>query len=216
MTKKSKPARACFCLNLHAFSASSLRCAACLVPDLDEVVGELLDGVGGRSRLDALGEVSDEDSLGGLDDDDTLLALRGKKSRPSVIKLQSSDSVVRYLSLELVLLAFATHLLAVETPVVCLDHNEALAGDVEAGALALLDVALVVVSSNNRLNFRGLDGEVRARGPDAVASTAEDGGLVDVAAADEAVGEGVSVLRCSVGGDVWEGTVPLVNVCCEP
>ena len=46
-----------------------------LVSDADEVVGELLDGVGGRSRLDALGVVSDEDGEGGLDDDDTLLAL---------------------------------------------------------------------------------------------------------------------------------------------
>jgi hypothetical protein len=99
-----------------------------------------------------------------------------------------------------VLLAFATHLLAVETPLVRLDHNVALLADVEAGALALLDVALVVVGGNNRLHFRGLDGEARACGPDAVASSAEDGGLVDVAGADEAVGEAVLVLRCSVDG----------------
>ena len=98
------------------------------------------------------------------------------------------------------LLAFATHLLAVQTPVVRLDHNVALLADVEAGALALLDVALVFVRGNNRLDFRGVDGEARACGPDAVASTAEDGGLVDVAGADEAVGEAVLVLRCSVDG----------------
>jgi hypothetical protein len=75
MTKKSKPALACSRLNPHVLSTSSLRCAVCLVSDLDEVVGELLDGVGGRSRLDALGEVSDEDGEGGLDDDNTFLAL---------------------------------------------------------------------------------------------------------------------------------------------
>ena len=103
------------------------------------------------------------------------------------------------------LLAFATHLLAVQTPVVRLDHNVALLADVEGGALALLDVALVFVRGNNRLDFRGVDGEARACGPDAVASTAEDGGLVDVAGADEAVEEAVLVLRCPVDGSAWEG-----------
>lgn len=75
MTKESNPALACFRLSLPAFSASSLKCAVCLVSDLDEVVGELLDSVGGRSRLDGLGVMGDEHSLGGLDDDDALLAL---------------------------------------------------------------------------------------------------------------------------------------------
>jgi len=107
-------------------------------------------------------------------------------------------SGVRHLSLRPVLLAFATHLLAVKTPLVRLDHNVALLADVEAGALALLDVALVVVCGNNRLHLRGLNGEARACGPDAVASAAEDGGLVDVAGADEAVGEAVLVSRSSV------------------
>jgi hypothetical protein len=87
MTKKSKPALACSRLNLHALSTSSLRCAACLVSDLDEVVGELLDGVGGRSRLDALGEVSDEDGEGGLDDDNTFLALINSARQHSNSKL---------------------------------------------------------------------------------------------------------------------------------
>ena len=62
--------------------------AVCLVSDADKVVGELLDGVGGRSRLDALGVVSDEDGEGGLDDDDTLLALN-RKYRPSAINFQN-------------------------------------------------------------------------------------------------------------------------------
>jgi len=90
--------------------------------------------------------------------------------------------------------SFATHLLAVDTPLVGLDHNVAVAGDVEAGALALLDVALVVVCGNNLFHLGGLDGEAGACGPDAVAGAAEDGGLVDVVGANEAVRESVSVL----------------------
>ena len=92
------------------------------------------------------------------------------------------------------LLAFATHLLAVQTPVVRLDHNVALLADVEAGALALLDVALVFVRGNNCLDFRRVNGEARACGPDTVASTAEDGGLVDVSSGHEAE-EGISQIR---------------------
>lgn len=48
-----------------------------LVANAYQVVGELLDGVGGNTRLDVLGVVSDEESLLGLDDDQTFLALRG-------------------------------------------------------------------------------------------------------------------------------------------
>ena len=90
---------------------------------------------------------------------------------------------------------FATHLLAVETPVVGLDANVAVAGNVEAGALDLLDVALVVVCVDDGLDLGGGDGEACARGPDAVAGAAEDDGLVDVAGANEAVEKRVSVLR---------------------
>jgi len=46
-----------------------------LVADAYQVVGELLDGVGGNTRLDVLGIVGDEKSLLGLDDDQTFLAL---------------------------------------------------------------------------------------------------------------------------------------------
>jgi hypothetical protein len=46
-----------------------------LVVDAYEVVGELLNGVCGNTRLDVLGVVGNEKSLLGLDDDDTLLAL---------------------------------------------------------------------------------------------------------------------------------------------
>ena len=86
----------------------------------------------------------------------------------------------------------------------------------EAGALDLLDVALVVVCVDDGLDLGGGDGEACARGPDAVAGAAEDGGLVDVAGANEAVEKGVSVLRCSMGGSMEEEAVPRVNVCCEP
>ena len=87
----------------------------------------------------------------------------------------------------------STHLLAVDTPAVRLDDDEALAGDVQAGALDLLDVASVLVGGDDLLNFGGRDGETSAGRPDAVALAVEDGGLVDVAGANEAIGEGVLV-----------------------
>ena len=86
----------------------------------------------------------------------------------------------------------------------------------EAGALDLLDVALVVVCVDDGLDLGGRDGEAWACGPDAVAGAAEDGGLVDVAGANEARKEGVSVLRPSESGSAMERAVPRVNVCCEP
>ena len=46
-----------------------------LVANAYQVIGELLDGVGGNTRLDVLGVVGDEKSLLGLDDDQTFLAL---------------------------------------------------------------------------------------------------------------------------------------------
>lgn len=69
----------------------------------------------------------------------------------------------------------------------------------QAGALDLLDVASVLVGGDNLLHFGGGDGEAGAGRPDAVALVVEDGGLVDVAGADEAIGEGALVRDC--GGD---------------
>jgi hypothetical protein len=46
-----------------------------LVANAYQVIGELLDSVGGNTRLDVLGVVGDEESLLGLDDDETFLAL---------------------------------------------------------------------------------------------------------------------------------------------
>lgn len=45
------------------------------VPDAGQIVGELLDDVGGHAGLHRLGVVGDEDGLDGLDDDDAFLAL---------------------------------------------------------------------------------------------------------------------------------------------
>jgi hypothetical protein len=87
-----------------------------------------------------------------------------------------------------------THLLAVNTPVIRLDDDEALAGDVQPGALDLLDVGGVLVRGDDFLHFGGRDGEAGASRPDAVASVVEDGGAVDVAGADEAGGVGGLVL----------------------
>ena len=50
---------------------------------------------------------------------------------------------------------FCTHLLAINTPIIRLDDNEALAGDVQAGALDLLDVAGVLVRGDDFLHFGG-------------------------------------------------------------
>jgi hypothetical protein len=87
-----------------------------------------------------------------------------------------------------------THLLAVNTPVIRLDDDEALAGDVQPGALDLLDVGGVLVRGDDFLHFGGRDGEADAGRPDAVAGVVEDGGAVDVAGADEAGGVGGLVL----------------------
>lgn len=46
-----------------------------LVADANEVVGQLLDGVGCAAGLDGLRVVRDEDGFGGLDDDDAFSAL---------------------------------------------------------------------------------------------------------------------------------------------
>jgi hypothetical protein len=48
---------------------------SCSVADADEVVGELLDGVGGHAGLDGLRVVSDKDGHVGLDDHDAFSAL---------------------------------------------------------------------------------------------------------------------------------------------
>jgi hypothetical protein len=94
-----------------------------------------------------------------------------------------------------------THLLAVNTPVIRLDDDEALAGDVQPGALDLLDVGGVLVRGDDFLHFGGRDGEADAGRPDAVAGVVEDGGAVDVAGADEA----------GVVGRVWADVGYLVS-----
>lgn len=110
-----------------------------LVVDAYQVVGELLDSVGSRTRLDVLGVVGDEKSLLGLDDDDAFLALKILVS----FTRKSSWSVHR------------THLLAVQTSVIGLDDNKLLAGNVETGALDLLDVGSVLECGDNFTHLLG-------------------------------------------------------------
>ena len=91
------------------------------------------------------------------------------------------------------MLSQKTDLLAVNTPVIRLDDDEALASNVQSGALDLLDVGSVLVRGDDFLHFGRRDGEAGAGGPDAVAGIVEDGGAVDVAGADEAEGASVSL-----------------------
>jgi hypothetical protein len=55
--------------------SASRRFARDLVADANEVVGELLDGVGGHAGLDGFRVVGDEDGHVGLDDHDAFSAL---------------------------------------------------------------------------------------------------------------------------------------------
>lgn len=74
--KKVKQALACYRLEFPCLIRFlSPRCSVRLVANANKVVGELLDGVGGRTGLDALGVVGDEDGLVGLDDDHAFPAL---------------------------------------------------------------------------------------------------------------------------------------------
>lgn len=68
----------------------------------------------------------------------------------------------------------------------------------KTGALDLLHAvgAGVLVRADDLLHFLGRDGEAGGCGPDAVAGVVEDGGLVEVASADEAERDGWLV---------WEG-----------
>lgn len=128
-------------------------------------------------------------------------------------------------------LCIGTHLLAVQASVVSLENNELLTGNVETGALDLLDIGSVLECGDNLVHLLGRDlqrstrsahalskayptsrfhisisfsnpsercndGETHIKagrsGPDAVAFAVEDGGLVNVASADQAVRMAVS------------------------
>jgi hypothetical protein len=60
---------------MRHFSSLRPRFARDLVANADEVVRELLDGVGGNTRLDGFRVVGDEDGHVGLDDHDAFSAL---------------------------------------------------------------------------------------------------------------------------------------------
>lgn len=104
-----------------------------LVADLDEVVAELLNGVGGGTRLDGLGVVCNEDGLCGFDDDNAFSALEECQHR--------CTQRLHFLQIDVSpLLSFKTHLLAIDTSVIGLEHDELLAGNVQTAALDLLDI----------------------------------------------------------------------------
>jgi hypothetical protein len=112
-----------------------------------------------------------------------------------------------------------SHLLPINTPIISLEHDEALAGDVQTRGLDLLDAvdAAVLVGVDDLLHFLRADGEAGGCGPDAVAVAVEDGCFVDVAGADQATRGGG--LECRVIAGFWagwegegEGEVPLVNI----
>lgn len=65
-----------FRVNLSFYFPSSIPSGPSnLVADANEVVGQLLDGVGCAAGLDGLRVVRDEDGFGGLNDDDAFSAL---------------------------------------------------------------------------------------------------------------------------------------------
>ena len=74
-------------LSLSVLSALAAPSTRALVSHTNQVVGKLLDSVGGGAGLDVLRVVSDENGLGGLDDDDTLLALSEQATVSAVIFL---------------------------------------------------------------------------------------------------------------------------------
>lgn len=82
-----------------------------------------------------------------------------------------------------------TNLLAVNTPVVCLQHHEPLASHVQPCALDLLHAigAFVFICRHHFLHLLRRDGKPCGACPYRVALGIEDGGLVDITGADKAV-----------------------------
>jgi hypothetical protein len=68
------PSTSCPCPCSSLFPAA-VREVSRLITDLDQVIAQLLDGVGGGARLHRLRVMRDEDGLCGLDDDDAFPAL---------------------------------------------------------------------------------------------------------------------------------------------
>lgn len=101
-----------------------------LVPSLDEIVAQLLDGVGGRTRLCAFSIVGDHDRLHGLDDDYAALVL--------FVLQHKSDLVPTLCSPGLCSCEMNAYLLPVYAPVVCFDYQKLLPRDHEPSGLYLL------------------------------------------------------------------------------
>lgn len=100
-----------------------------LVADLDQVVGQRLDRLGGVSSLDTLAVVANEDSLRRLDRENTSAALYPKTYMVSLpfYSLNVFGIVARMLGDRRV----ETYLAAVQTPVLDLEHDISLTADVD-------------------------------------------------------------------------------------
>lgn len=175
-----------------------------LIPNPNEVITQLLDGISSSARLHALRVVCDENRLGRLDDDNALPTLTNKAPVSTALPTLARREI--------------SHLLPVNTPLISLQHNKSLPSNMQPRALHLLDAILagILVRVDDLLHFCRRDLEARAGGPDAVAVAVEDGGLVDVAGADEAVRGGGERVRLRVRGG-WgsrRGDVPVIDVCC--
>lgn len=93
-------------------------------------------------------------------------------------------------------------LLAVQASVVSLEDDELLASNVETSALDLLDVGGVLECRDDLGHFLRRNSEASGSGPDAVAFAVEDGGLVNVASANQALVDVCLPRHCCGCGDV--------------
>lgn len=191
-----------------------------LVVDAYEVVGELLNSVCGRTWLDVLGVVGDEKSLLGLDDDDTLLALIGCQlagyvkvelhAKPHLLAVQASvvsleDDELLASNVE----TSALDLLDVGGVLECRDDlGHFLRRNLQNHAISPCSFfdkshprsseTQLFLGSCSAVEWWRTHSEASGSGPDAVAFAVEDGGLVNVASANQAGGSDVSDV--SVGG----------------
>ncbi|RBQ67155.1 hypothetical protein VDGD_21645 [Verticillium dahliae] len=95
----------------------------------------------------------------------------------------------------------AADLARVDGAVLGASHDVALAGDVEAVAKGLVGgTGLGGDDVGDGLHLRGGDGEAGRSGPDAVASDADDGSLVNVAGANQARRDQLPYLLTSCQG----------------
>lgn len=135
----------------------SVRCSlphVFLITKADQIVGQLLDGVGCGAGYDAFGVVADQEGLNGFDDDDALLALfRSRHCQPLtsliVFALLLHGSVCEQRRGR----ATNPHLHPVKTPIFSLDGYVPRARDVEARALDLLGLGRIFEGCDDGFEF---------------------------------------------------------------